>query len=104
MRLARIRSYARPWSGPVQRITRGENFSVRPSVAVSGQGTPVVAWEEFDALWGKDFTLISDRRGTLLYTTRRVRVAVLQGADWKELAGAVESMQLGLRRYLQQPQ
>jgi hypothetical protein len=35
--------YARPWTSPVQRITRGENFSVRPSVVVSAQGTPVVA-------------------------------------------------------------
>jgi hypothetical protein len=96
--------YARPWSGPVQRITRGGNFSVRPSVVVSGQGTPVVAWEESDALWGKDFTFLFDRRGTPLYTTRRIRVATQQGADWKELASVAESMQPGLRRYLQQPQ
>ncbi len=92
------------WTGAVQRITKGENFSVRPSVAVSAQGTPVVAWEESDALWGKDFTFLFDRRGTPIYTTRRVRLAALEGGDWKELPAAVESMPADLRRYQQQPQ
>ncbi len=96
--------YARQWTGSVQRITKGENFSVRPSVAVSAQGAPVVAWEESDALWGKDFTFLFDRRGTPIYTTRRVRLATLEGGDWKELPAPLESMPADLRRYLQQPQ
>lgn len=95
--------YARPWNGPAGRVTRGENFSVRPSIAVSAQGAPVVAWEESGALWGKDFTFLFDRRGTPLYTMRRVRAAALEGGEWKELPDVAESMQAGVRRYLQQP-
>ena len=95
--------YARPWGGAVQRITRGENFSVRPSIAIDAHGTPVVAWEESDALWGKDFTFLFDRRGTPVYTTRRVRVAALEGGEWKELPPVAESMPAGIRRYVQQP-
>ena len=82
-----------------------EFFSVRPSVAVSAQGAPVVAWEESDALWGKDFTFLFDRRGTAIYTTRRVRLATLEGADWKgNFRHPCESMPADLRRYQQQPQ
>jgi hypothetical protein len=95
--------YARPWTGPVQRITRGENFSVRPSVAVSAQGTPVVAWEESAALWGKDFSFLFDRRGTPLYTERRVRVAALEGSIWKETAAVADSMPAAIRRFIQEP-
>jgi hypothetical protein len=56
--------YARQGAGPVERVTKGENFSVRPSIAIAG-GVPVIAWEESDALWGKDYTFLFDPRSTV---------------------------------------
>ncbi|MBK5292722.1 MAG: hypothetical protein JJE04_13715 [Acidobacteriia bacterium] len=101
--------YARANTGgawtPVQRVTRGDNFSVRPSVAVTAQGAPVIAWEESDALWGKDFTFLKDRRGTTLYKNRRIRLANLEGSQWKEPVASVETaLPEGMRRFIQQPQ
>jgi hypothetical protein len=98
-------AYAREWGKPVERITRGENFSVRPSVAVTATGVPVVAWEESAPLWGKDFAFLTDQRGAVIYKDRRIRVAARDGADWKELPGAVaESLPVDIRRFVQQPE
>jgi len=95
--------YARQGTNPVQRVTRGENFSVRPSIAVAG-GVPVIAWEESDALWGKDYTFLFDPRSTVIYKNRRIRTAFLDSGEWKELPAAVdESMPKAVRRFLQQP-
>ena len=97
--------YVAEWGKPAQRITRGEEFSVRPSVAAMPDGRPVVAWEESDALWGKDYAFLYDRRGTSLYRNRRVRVAHLDGAEWREtFASAADSVPEGIRRFIQQPQ
>jgi hypothetical protein len=97
--------YAREWGRPVERITRGENFSVRPSVAVTSTGVPVVAWEESAPLWGKDFAFLTDQRGAVLYKDRRIRVAARDGADWKEVPAAVaESLPAEIRRFVQQPE
>jgi hypothetical protein len=99
--------YAREWSGAkpgaVHRITRGEGFSVRPAVAVTPAGIPVVAWEESEALWGKDYAFLSDRRGASLYQTRRVRVAWLESGQWRETAPAAEAVPPDVRRFIQQP-
>jgi len=96
--------YAREWDGGIQRVTRGQNFSVRPSVAVTSMGLPVAAWEESDPLWGKDFAFLYDRRGTVLYKNRRVRVAYREGAEWKEMAAPVEeAVPAAVRRFIQQP-
>ncbi len=90
---------------PVQRVTQGDNFSVRPTVAVTAQGTPVIAWEESDALWGKDFTFLNDRRGTTLYKNRRIRLAYLEANQWREPGAPVESaLPESIRRFIQQPQ
>jgi hypothetical protein len=95
--------YVRQGTGPVQRVTQGEYFSVRPSIAVAG-GVPVVAWEESDALWGKDYTFLFDPRSTVIYKNRRIRVAYLDGGTWKDHPAAVaDAMPAGVRRFLQQP-
>ena len=95
--------YARQDGGALQRVTRGENFCVRPSIAAVA-GKPLIAWEESDALWGKDFAYLFDRRGTVLYKNRRIRVAYLDGGEWKELAAPVaDAVPAALRRFLQQP-
>jgi hypothetical protein len=97
--------YARRWKQPVQRITSGDGFSVRPSVAVTATGQPVVAWEESDTLWGKDFAYQTDQRGTVEYKNRRVRVAYMEGGEWQEIADPVEGvLSPEIRRFIQQPQ
>ena len=97
--------YARQWKQKVGRVTRGDLFSVRPSVIVNASGQPVVAWEESDALWGKDFAYQTDRRGTVEYKNRRVRVAYLSNGEWNEMAAPVEdAIPREIRRFIQQPQ
>ena len=97
--------YVRPIGGTAMRVTKGENFCVRPSIAVVA-GSPVVAWEESDPLWGKDFAWLVERRGTVLYKNRRIRLARLEGgSDWRELSARVEdAVPAEIRRYIQQPQ
>jgi len=73
--------YAREWNKPTGRVTKGELFSVRPSLAVMRSGQPVIAWEESDSVWGKDFSYAVDRRGTVEYRNRRVRLAYLQSGE-----------------------
>jgi len=45
---------------------------------------------ESDPLWGKDFAYQVDRRGTVEYKNRRVRVAYLAGGEWSEIPAPVE--------------
>lgn len=97
--------YARQWGEAVEWVTKGENFSVRASIAVTAKGVPVVAWEESDPLWGKDFAYLFDRSGTTIYKNRRIRVAYRDGSNWKEPAAPVSSaVPARIGRYLQQPQ
>ncbi len=97
--------HAKEWNGGIERVTPGESFSVRPSVAVTSTGAPIIAWEESDAMWGKDFAFLADRRGTTLYKNRRVRVAARQEGRWLEIGAPVaESLPPQTRRFVQQPQ
>lgn len=97
--------YTRELGKPVSRVTKGGRFSVRASIAVAASGQPVVAWEESDALWGKDFTWPVDHRGTVEYKNRRIRVAYLDSGDWKEVPAAVQdAVPAAIRRFVQQPQ
>ena len=97
--------YVRALGGAVERVTRGENFSARASLATMPSGQPVVAWEEAGPLWGKDFSWIADRRGTNLYRDRKIRVAYREGAGWKEVAAPVEeATPREIQRFVQQPE
>ena len=94
----------REWPNAAERVTVGESFSARPSVAMSPDGKPVVAWEESGPLWGKDFAYLVDRRGTTLYQNRCVRLAVRENGMWRALTGdPAESLPAGIRRFMQQP-
>jgi len=97
--------YARQWpTGGVERVTQNDRFSVRPSIAVTAQGVPVVAWEESDALWGKDFAFLSDAPGTTLYKNRRIGVAFKEDNAWRSLPGNVaDAVPDHMRRFVQQP-
>ena len=96
--------YAREWGKQVQRVTPGDAFCVRPSVAVDAAGKPVIAWEESDPLWGKDYAFLADQRGTVEYKNRRIRAAYLDSGHWKELPAIVEAVPAELRRFVQQPE
>lgn len=90
---------------PVMRVSAGDAFAVRPSIAVSPSGTPAIAWEESQPLWGKDYAFLTDRRGAPLYRDRRIRVAYFDAGAWKSLAGNVnDSLPADISRYAQQPQ
>src|SRR5205814_10118412 len=94
----------RQWQQPVTRVTAGDTFSVRPSIVVAPSGKPVVAWEESDPLWGKDFAYLADRRGTVEYKNRRIRAAYLDGSEWKEIRAPVaDAIPAEIRRFIQQP-
>ena len=97
--------YVRELGGAAERVTHGENFSVRASIATLPSGKPVVAWEESGPLWGKDFSWIIERRGTVIYKDRKIRVAYREGSDWKEIPAPVaDAAPANIRRYLQQPE
>lgn len=99
-------AYAQEWkSNTAERVTEGSQYSASASVAVDSAGRPVVAWEESDALWGKDFAFPFDRSGTPLYKNRRVRVSYRDAKGWKQLPGPVaDAVPADIRRYVQQPQ
>ncbi|MGH7248319.1 MAG: TolB family protein, partial [Pseudomonadota bacterium] len=97
--------YVRELGSRVERVTHGENFSVRASIVTLPSGAPVVAWAESGPLWGKDFSWIIERRGTVIYKDRRIRVAYREESDWKELPAPVaDAVPSGIRRYIQQPE
>lgn len=96
--------FVREWNDAApQRVTQGDNFSVRASIAVTHSGMPIVAWEESDPLWGKDFAFLTDRRGTTLYKNRRIGVAYSDAGLWRQPAPVADAMPVQIRRYLQQP-
>ena len=97
--------YARQWpTGGIERVTQGDKFSVRASLAVTNTGVPVIAWEESEALWGKDFAYQTDRAGTVLYKNRRIAVAWKEDNAWRQMPGAAaDAVPEGMRRFVQQP-
>jgi hypothetical protein len=90
--------------GLVHRVSVGGGFAIRPSVAVTPDGVPIVAWEESDALFASDFPFLTDREAATLSTQRRVRLAYLDSDRWLELPSPVEAPPPDLRGVLQQPQ
>jgi hypothetical protein len=89
--------------GRVQRITVSEGYAVRPSIAATPGGVPIVAWEESDANWGKDFPFLSNRDASEIDGGRRIRAAFLEAGQFRELPLPAESLTGELRRFLQQP-
>ena len=96
--------YAQEWKGTVERVTTGDNFAAHASIAVDSAGRPLIAFEESDPLWGKDFSFLYERRGTTLYKNRRIRIVYRDGGGWKEMPGSInEAVPSWTRRYIQQP-
>jgi hypothetical protein len=83
--------------GPVMQVTSSPRFEAHASVAVDGRDRVWVAWDESGVNWGKDWARDDTWRGTVLYANRRPRVAVLDGATWKQPVG--DPMSAVPRRY-----
>jgi hypothetical protein len=96
--------FAQEWKGTAERVSSGDQFAAHASVVVDSAGRPVVAWEESDSHWGKDFAFPVERQGTPLYKSRRIRVVYRDSRGWKELPGPVaDAVPADVRRYVQQP-
>jgi hypothetical protein len=70
--------------GLVEVLGESERFAVNPSLAVSSEGQPVVAWEEADAIWGR-VPFGSDRNAATVAANRRIRTAFKSKDGWREL-------------------
>ena len=99
-----VRSFEEAVPGIIRRVTSGSGFAVRPSIAVTAAGVPIVAWEESDARLGRDLPFYADRDSATFTQNRRVRTAWLDTMDWRELSSPVDAMPPPFRRFVQQPQ
>ena len=72
--------------GPEIQVTKTDLFQTHPSIAVDKQDRVWLAWHESGAQWGKDWTHEDAFRSTVLYSSRRPRVAVFDGSSWREPA------------------
>jgi hypothetical protein len=101
------RVYARAFPsgvpGTVEQLSESERFAVRPCVAVTASGYPVVAWEESDSIWGKDFPFGSDRDAATMAGSRRIRVAYRPSAGWRDLPSPDQRLAPQLRRSARAP-
>jgi hypothetical protein len=73
-----------PGGSPL-RVTRSAGFDANVSLAVDAQDRLWVSWDEAEPNWGKDWTSLRWRPGggNGLYRTRAVRIAVLEGGQWR---------------------
>ncbi len=89
---------------PEQQVTKSALFQAHPTVAVDGEDRVWLAWHESGGNWGKDWTHEDPQRGTVLYSNRRPKLAVLDGGEWKQPAtDLISAVPLRYRRYVQYP-
>jgi hypothetical protein len=95
-----VRKYAGgQWAVPVPAANTFK-YEAYPSLAVDKQNRLWVAWNESGYEWGKDTGFLPRHQGTPLYEWRDIRVAVLDGAQWKEPASRYErALPTNLRGY-----
>ncbi len=72
-------------SDPPLRVTRSPGFDANASLAVDGSDRLWVSWDAAEANWGKDWTSVGWKPGggNGLYRTRAVRLACLEGGQWR---------------------
>jgi hypothetical protein len=90
--------------GPIEQVTKSPRFQAHPSVALDNLDRPWLAWDETGTNWGKDWTHENQNRSTVLYTDRKVVLAVQDGGEWKQpRADPNASVPAYLRRYVHLP-
>ena len=90
--------------GPELQVTKSPLFQAHASIAVDDNDRVWLAWHESGASWGKDWTREDPYRGTVLYTDRKPRVAVLDGGEWKQPAvPLMRALPKRYNRYAQYP-
>jgi hypothetical protein len=89
--------------GFVEVLGESERFAVNPSLAVSSEGRPVVAWEETDSIWGKDVPFGSDRNAAAVPPNWRIRAAFKAKDGWRELPSPAQSVPQERRLSLRMP-
>jgi hypothetical protein len=87
----------------IEQVTKSTLFEAHPSLAIDGQGRTWLAWDQSGANWGKDWSHEDMYRSTTLYAYRSIRVAVKDGATWKEGPDFSAAVPDRLRRYWQLP-
>ncbi|MCP5115015.1 MAG: hypothetical protein GY953_29650 [bacterium] len=91
--------------GELQQVTRSPRFQAHASLAVDQQDRVWVAWDESGVNWGKDWGRDDTWRGSVLYSDREIRVAVLEGGVWKQPAAAFRAaVPPRYHRYAENPQ
>jgi hypothetical protein len=78
--------------GGVESLGESERFAVHPTIAVNAAGQPVVAWEEADSIWGRDFPFEADRDAATTAANRRIRAAFKTEAGWRDLPSPAQSL------------
>jgi len=73
------------WAEPVAVADTGK-YEAYPTLACDKQNRLWVAYNESGFEWGKDTGFLPRQQGTMLYSWRSVKVAVLDGAQWKQPA------------------
>ncbi len=91
-------------TGEEIQVTKSSLFQTHATVAVDREDRVWLAWHESGANWGKDWTHEDDRRGTVLYTERWPKVAVLDNGEWKQPAtDLMSAIPPRYHRYVQYP-
>jgi hypothetical protein len=81
-----FRSFREGSLSPVEALTSSPNFQAHAAIALDAQGRPWVAWDESGVNWGKDQGfLVPTPLAVPLHQERWVRVAMREGASWREL-------------------
>ncbi len=71
------------WAGGVSPIAGTPLYEAHVALAVDARNRLWAAWNESGLNWGKDTGFLLPVEGTLLYEYRSMRVAVLEGTEWR---------------------
>jgi len=99
-----LRRLSAAGNGPEQPVAHSPLFQAHASVTVDNQDRVWLAWDESGANWGKDWSHEDPWRGNVLYSDRKIRVAILDGSRLRQPAAGVESaIPLRYNRYVHSP-
>ncbi|HLJ14724.1 MAG TPA: hypothetical protein VKV15_09530 [Bryobacteraceae bacterium] len=90
---------------PIQAVTNSPRFQAHVSVAVDAQNRPWLAWNESGVNWAKDQGfLIPTPLASPIHQQRWLRVAMFDGARWKEASAPRAVFPADMRENSEHPQ